>query len=54
VITATTEVVISLKSKLELASLDLSGIAVSRMSMMRMADYSLEVGVPRMLRSMKR
>ncbi len=34
--TATTEVVISLKSKLELASFDFSGIAVSRISTMRM------------------
>ena len=34
--TATTEVVISEKSKLELASVDFSGIAVSRMSTMRM------------------
>jgi hypothetical protein len=36
VMTATTDVVISEKSKLELASDDLSGIAVSRMSTMRM------------------
>jgi len=35
VITATTDVVISVKSKLELASVDLSGIAVSRMSTIR-------------------
>jgi hypothetical protein len=32
-------VVISLKSKLELASLDFSGIAVSRMSRMRMGFF---------------
>src|SRR5262245_32909291 len=38
VITATTEVVISLKSKLELASVDFNGIAVSRMSTMRIAQ----------------
>src|SRR5215510_11114644 len=36
VITATTEVVISMKSKLEFFSSDLSGIAVSRISTMRM------------------
>ena len=36
VMTATTDVVISEKSKLELASDDFSGIAVSRMSTMRM------------------
>ena len=36
VITATTDVVISEKSKLELASFDLSGIAVSRISTIRM------------------
>jgi hypothetical protein len=36
--TATTDVVISVKSKLELASVDLNGIAVSRMSTMRIAQ----------------
>src|SRR5215510_4225372 len=38
VITATTDVVISLKSKLELASVDFNGIAASRMSTMRIAQ----------------
>ena len=41
VITATTEVVISEKSKLELASFDFSGTAVSRMSTMRKQRYSI-------------
>ena len=37
--TATTDVVISEKSKLELASDDFNGIAVSRMSTMRMDEW---------------
>src|SRR5471030_2041677 len=40
VITATTDVVISVKSKLELARLDRSGTAVSRISTMRIRNFS--------------
>ncbi len=54
VITATTEVVISEKSKLELRNDDFSGIAVSRISVMRMGSGSCRRGQlrkPRMARA---
>src|SRR5262245_33901774 len=44
--TATTEVVISVKSKLEFLSSELSGIAVSRMSRMRMCASCLTTSLP--------
>src|SRR5215472_10211701 len=43
VMTATTEVVISEKSMLELASVELSGTEVSRISTMRMGQESLQL-----------